>query len=392
MVEANGWGTFPAVVAYYDGSTYWLGDGFHRVQAARDAFNEAANLSIPCEVRSGTRRDAILHAAGANASHGLRRTNADKQRAVETLLRDNEWAAWSNSGIARRCAVDEKTVRNMRSRLEATSELPKSDTRKGADGRTYNTVSIGKSKPDAPAKVEAWQLERVVSEIPNVKASTLRTAARERKGHWLFDTAVSRAEVKYPGAWSQTRLVQAIQNVAEQMEQRERQAATVSPEQRQYESAVAPIAVPQPPAAIPAPDIYANKAANAGEDMPFTDPLLVPQDLLDRGWVLKRVGGVGRFYCHNTDGPRATGVFDTIKEALAAAREMQVDLRNQAQPVVDMAARERQAREAAGQQFIAAAAALEDAYNYLDGFDEGLCEMITMALAGIQKLSEELNA
>lgn len=151
MIAANGWGTFPNVVAYYDGSTYWLGDGFHRVQAYRDAF-PGSSEGVPVEVRSGTRRDAILHAAGANASHGLRRTNADKQRAVETLLRDNEWSQWSNAEIARRCAVDEKTVRNMRSKLEATSELPKSDVRKGADGRTINTASIGKAKPaSAPA-------------------------------------------------------------------------------------------------------------------------------------------------------------------------------------------------------------------------------------------------
>lgn len=39
-------------------------------------------------------REAILFIVGANASHGLRRTNADKRRTVERLLADEEWRGW----------------------------------------------------------------------------------------------------------------------------------------------------------------------------------------------------------------------------------------------------------------------------------------------------------
>lgn len=146
MIAANGWGSFPAVVCYYDGTTYWLADGFHRVQAYRDAF-AASSDNIPADVRAGTRRDAILHAAGANSEHGLRRTNADKRRAVETLLRDEEWAAWSNTEIARRCSVSEASVRNIRAELEKASQIAKVTERHGADGKTYNTTNIGTSRP-----------------------------------------------------------------------------------------------------------------------------------------------------------------------------------------------------------------------------------------------------
>lgn len=111
---------FPPVLVFFDGQTYWLGDGFHRVRAYFLAYGD--QVGVPCEVRPGTRRDAVLCAAGANAVHGLRRTNADKRRAVETLLRDDEWGQWSNREIARRCHVDEKTVRSLR---EAhTAEYP----------------------------------------------------------------------------------------------------------------------------------------------------------------------------------------------------------------------------------------------------------------------------
>ena len=47
----------------------------------------------------------------------------DKRRAVTEMLADEEWGTWSNPEIARRCKVDEKTVRNIRAEL--TSENPK---------------------------------------------------------------------------------------------------------------------------------------------------------------------------------------------------------------------------------------------------------------------------
>ena len=86
----------PPVVLFFDGSDYWLADGFHRVEAARKIDRD----SILAEVRNGTARDAILHGVGSNASHGLLRTQADKRRAIERLLTDPEWARWSDRKIA----------------------------------------------------------------------------------------------------------------------------------------------------------------------------------------------------------------------------------------------------------------------------------------------------
>ncbi len=100
----------PPVVVYHDGTNYWLGDGFHRVAAARKLDHE----TIDAEVRDGGERDAILCGVGSNASHGLRRTQADKRRAVERLLRDEEWGKWSNRKIAEAAKVDHKTVAAVR--------------------------------------------------------------------------------------------------------------------------------------------------------------------------------------------------------------------------------------------------------------------------------------
>src|SRR5262245_1269401 len=74
---------FPPVIVFYDGEVYWLADGFHRVGAAR----KIGRVAIAAEVRNGSARDAILYGIGSNAAHSLRRSQADKRRAVERLLK-----------------------------------------------------------------------------------------------------------------------------------------------------------------------------------------------------------------------------------------------------------------------------------------------------------------
>lgn len=101
---------FPAVVVFHDGSDYWLADGFHRYHAHK----QADKASIHAEVRNGTARDAILYSLSANCTHGLRRTNADKRKAVQTLLADAEWAAWSDRKIAEACGVGHPFVAALR--------------------------------------------------------------------------------------------------------------------------------------------------------------------------------------------------------------------------------------------------------------------------------------
>jgi hypothetical protein len=109
--EAYATGTvMPPITVYSDGTTNWLADGFHRVAGAR-----AAGLTeIEATIKDGRLRDATLHAVGANATHGLRRTNADKRRAVATLLDDDEWSRLSDREIARRCGVTHPFVAKLR--------------------------------------------------------------------------------------------------------------------------------------------------------------------------------------------------------------------------------------------------------------------------------------
>jgi hypothetical protein len=134
----------PPVITFFDGSTFWLADGFHRFNAHLDA----GATEIASEVRTGTQRDAILLSVGANAAHGLRRTNEDKRRAVMTLLNDPEWSTWSSEAIAKACAVSPRTVSAMR--ISANAEIAPVRTVE-RNGKTYeqNTANIGKPAPAA---------------------------------------------------------------------------------------------------------------------------------------------------------------------------------------------------------------------------------------------------
>lgn len=137
---------FPPIIVYFDGREYWLADGFHRLAA----WERIGRTEIPAEIRQGDRRRAILHSVAANSAHGLRRTNADKRRAVTVLLSDDEWSRWSNREIARRCAVSDPFVAKMRDDLSANGLQIDVVRRVERGGTTYeqNTANIGETKPD----------------------------------------------------------------------------------------------------------------------------------------------------------------------------------------------------------------------------------------------------
>jgi hypothetical protein len=101
---------FPPVVLFVDLHDYWLGDGFHRVLAAR----QAGQSGILAEVHRGTQRDALLYSISSNSDHGLPRSKADKRRAVTLLLDDAEWRQWNDYEIARLCQVSHGFVWKMR--------------------------------------------------------------------------------------------------------------------------------------------------------------------------------------------------------------------------------------------------------------------------------------
>ena len=89
----------------------------------------------------------------------MRRTNADKRRAVLCLLEDDEWVQRSDRWIAEQCGVHGVFVGDVR--RELTADGQQSTTRTGQDGRTINTTNIGKPLPsDNVAPILAQTTQR----------------------------------------------------------------------------------------------------------------------------------------------------------------------------------------------------------------------------------------
>jgi hypothetical protein len=131
---------FPPLVVFHDGTDYWLADGFHRLEAGK----RLGFLDIESEVRQGTRREAVLWSVGANASHGLRRSNADKRCAVVALLHDEEWVQWSDREIARRTSTSAPCVAGLRA--DPSVNVYRCDERKAErNGNTYTQKTGGRS-------------------------------------------------------------------------------------------------------------------------------------------------------------------------------------------------------------------------------------------------------
>lgn len=140
----------PPADVFCDGSAYWLCDGFHRYFGAK----QADRATLPVVLHKGTKRDAILFAAGANAEHGLRRSQEDKRKAVMALLKDEEWGAWTDRKIADAAGVSDRMVAMVRKSLEEKAEIPAHEERVGADGKTYRKSASRGKRREEPDEAE----------------------------------------------------------------------------------------------------------------------------------------------------------------------------------------------------------------------------------------------
>ena len=106
---------FPAITVFADSIEFVIADGHHRYLAAK----KIGAKKIEVILEPGSVRDAILFSVGANAKHGLRRTLADRRKAVTILLQDEEWTMWSNSKIAEKCCCSVELVARIRQEIGA---------------------------------------------------------------------------------------------------------------------------------------------------------------------------------------------------------------------------------------------------------------------------------
>lgn len=192
----------PPLEVFVSGKRRILADGFHRYNAAM----EAGLTELSCNLHEGSAVDAIKFALGANATHGLKRTNADKNNAVTIALRS--FPEMTNRAIAELCAVASRFVDKLRKQEEAAAppapalppaptvppsgkteegaksepppvkktDLPEPPKRTGRDGKKYSSTRTPKVKatPD--------RLDQTGYKIPSGIVA-LWDSALELQGH-----------------------------------------------------------------------------------------------------------------------------------------------------------------------------------------------------------------
>jgi hypothetical protein len=156
------------VELYFDGWYYWPGDGFHRLHA----YHKKGRVLIDAWVRSGTERDAMIHACGANDDHGDPRSRKDVQRAIGLLLADPDLKLLSDRRLATLARCTDKTVAAVRSQLGDDGKRIYTD--KWGNVSEMDTSNIGAKKQDnVPCYTEHLVLAKSNFESACAKAKSI---------------------------------------------------------------------------------------------------------------------------------------------------------------------------------------------------------------------------
>ena len=144
VMERDGWGEFPPIIVFRDGEDFFLGAGFHRIEAARRVgLTEVLAVSRP-----GGRPAAYWFAVTDNAMHGLLLSREDKKEALKRLIGLGEetlpegQGVPSNRDLAAQLHISHPTVSAWIADLEKTTGKNLPVERIGKDGRAYDPTNI----------------------------------------------------------------------------------------------------------------------------------------------------------------------------------------------------------------------------------------------------------
>jgi hypothetical protein len=154
-------GVMPPVTVFHDGTAYHLADGWHRYFSHKGA----GFAEIEADIKEGTRRDAILYSVSANDKHGLRRSNADKRKAVMVLLEDFEWSEWNDVKIATQCGVSSMFVGKLRKEINGDEVPAQRIVQRGGKEYVLNTEKIGRVLEKVPEVPEYDEEENKLEEM-----------------------------------------------------------------------------------------------------------------------------------------------------------------------------------------------------------------------------------
>jgi hypothetical protein len=125
-----------------------LNTGFHRIAAAL----KKGETRISAIIKEGSLADAQWYSFGVNKTHGLRRTNEDKRRAVKATLEHELSDDWSDGKISDHCGVTQRMVGEVRKSCVSPLKNSGVTKRVGRDGKVYDAEKASAASKKRAAK------------------------------------------------------------------------------------------------------------------------------------------------------------------------------------------------------------------------------------------------
>jgi transposase-like protein len=167
------------IVVMFDGSAFWLVDGFHRLAAAK----RAGLTGLAARVREGTLDQATLLACRMNRG-GMRWTSGDKKRAVLLALSTKEGKKWGVRELARHCGISKSHVANVLSGVDHGRPVPDTDTGRAAPAPEFpknrkRSVTVLWARIDAAVRENPDRIGTEIAKELGCDASVVRRRRRE---------------------------------------------------------------------------------------------------------------------------------------------------------------------------------------------------------------------
>lgn len=189
---------FPAVDCYAEefSDRIIMADGFHRLYAHIHAGKE----EILVDLHEGDATAALIHALGANETHGQRRSKSDRRRAIEIALSHPTIGQMSRQEIADICHVSKRTVQRIANqKVIEPEELPPNQGGKAVEP-TDDDV-----RPSLPEPTqEEIELEELRQALKLIKAFPY-------DGHEAVKLGLSKddlADLEYVSAWTAAAVIE----------------------------------------------------------------------------------------------------------------------------------------------------------------------------------------
>ncbi len=157
---------FPPVEIVFDGTDYWLWDGFHRVEAARRGGAE----TIIANVVRNSHEHAVLLSYGANSQHGRPRQDGEIQTIIRKMMGSTQYDGWTDQAYAETVGASRFYINRVRNTKPRETKKKKKDETPEATKKKDDETPEQEPLETRTGKVAPEHLRAIFERIPEVKA------------------------------------------------------------------------------------------------------------------------------------------------------------------------------------------------------------------------------